>query len=53
MTKTEMQAALERICKGERATLIVKPENKAEAEKLFAALSPRFQALLTLKEKTK
>lgn len=49
MVKADIPAVKKRILKGERATLVVAPENMAAAEAMLAALPPRIRALLTLK----
>jgi len=48
MTNDDIKKAIGRILKGERALLLVKPENEAAAREMLLKLSPRLQALLTI-----
>jgi hypothetical protein len=48
MNAAELKKALARIMAGERATLVVSPENWEAAQAVFATLAPSLQARLNL-----
>ena len=48
MNSNDIKAAITRIMAGERATLVVAPENWDAAQAVFANLAPSLRARLTL-----
>jgi hypothetical protein len=48
MNAAQIQVAIKRIVAGEKATLVVAPENMAEAEKILSKLPRHLRSLLTL-----